>query len=87
MSLPQSRITAQGQISVPAAVRRKLGLAPGSILEWEIQGENTILRRVGQYSSEDLHRHLFPEGPPGSMRVDQLKAGIRKHIKSKHARR
>ena len=31
MSLPQSKVTAQGQISVPAEIRRKLGIGPGSI--------------------------------------------------------
>src|SRR5690349_5426920 len=35
MALAYSKITAQGQISVPAEVRRKLGLGPGSVLEWE----------------------------------------------------
>jgi AbrB family looped-hinge helix DNA binding protein len=28
-----TRLTAQGQITVPAAVRRKLGVGPGSTLE------------------------------------------------------
>jgi AbrB family looped-hinge helix DNA binding protein len=37
--IAQSKITAQGQISVPADVRRKLGLGPGSILEWQEEGE------------------------------------------------
>ncbi|PYP88846.1 MAG: hypothetical protein DMF61_05625 [Blastocatellia bacterium AA13] len=35
MVLAQSKLTAQGQISVPAEVRRKLGLGPGSVLEWD----------------------------------------------------
>lgn len=33
MSIPQSKETAQGQISVPAEVRKKLGIGPGSVLE------------------------------------------------------
>ncbi|MGN6730352.1 MAG: AbrB/MazE/SpoVT family DNA-binding domain-containing protein, partial [Candidatus Binatia bacterium] len=35
MALAQSKVTAQGQISVPAEVRRKLGIGPGSVLEWD----------------------------------------------------
>jgi len=35
MVLAESKLTAQGQISVPAEVRRKLGLGPGSVLEWD----------------------------------------------------
>jgi AbrB family looped-hinge helix DNA binding protein len=39
MAIAQSRLTAQGQISVPAAVRRKLGVGPASTLEWHEEGE------------------------------------------------
>ncbi|HEY5957433.1 MAG TPA: AbrB/MazE/SpoVT family DNA-binding domain-containing protein [Polyangiaceae bacterium] len=35
MALASSKLTAQGRVSVPAEIRRKLGLAPGSVLEWE----------------------------------------------------
>jgi AbrB family looped-hinge helix DNA binding protein len=58
MKLAQSKLTAQGQISVPAEVRRRLGLVPGSILEWDAEDDKVIIRRVGRYSSEDLHRAL-----------------------------
>ena len=56
------KVTAQGQISVPAEVRRKLGVGPGSILEWDEEGEKVVVRRAGRYSSTDVHRALFPEG-------------------------
>jgi bifunctional DNA-binding transcriptional regulator/antitoxin component of YhaV-PrlF toxin-antitoxin module len=29
----------QGQISVPVEIRRKLGVGPGSVLEWEQDGD------------------------------------------------
>jgi len=38
MALAKSKVTAQGQISVPAAVRKKLGIGPGSTLEWVEEG-------------------------------------------------
>ena len=56
MSLAQSKLTAQGQISVPAQVRKKLGVGPGSILEWEERDDEVIVRRAGQYSAADVHR-------------------------------
>jgi AbrB family looped-hinge helix DNA binding protein len=34
MPIAKSKVTAQGQISVPAEVRKKLGIGPGSTLEW-----------------------------------------------------
>jgi len=35
MAIAQSKITSQGQISIPADIRRRLGVGPGSILDWE----------------------------------------------------
>ena len=64
MAIARSKLTSQGQISVPAEVRRKLGVGPGSVLEWDEQGDSIVVRRVGRYTSEDVHRALFPEGPP-----------------------
>ena len=86
MARPQSKVTAQGQISVPAEIRRKLGIGPGSVLEWEEEGEQVVIRKVGQYSSEDIHRAVFPE-PPKPQTLDELKAGIEEYLQEKHARR
>lgn len=86
MAIARSRITAQGQISVPAEVRRRLGLAPGSVLEWDAEGDQMVVRRAGRYSSEDIHRALFPEGPPAPRSLEELKAGVKKYIRKKHAR-
>jgi AbrB family looped-hinge helix DNA binding protein len=58
MVLARSKVTAQGRISVPAEIRRKLGIGPGSVAEWELDGDKVIVRRVGRYSWEDIHRAL-----------------------------
>lgn len=85
MVLAQSKVTAQGQISVPAEVRRKLGLGPGSVLEWDEDGERIVVRRAGRYSSEEIHRQLFAKAPkPRS--IAELKEGIRRHMRKRHAR-
>lgn len=86
MSLPQSKVTAQGQISVPAEIRRKLGIGPGSVLEWEEEGDRVIVRRAGRYSSEDIHRAVFSQKPkPRSS--EEMKQGISEYMRQKHARR
>jgi AbrB family looped-hinge helix DNA binding protein len=86
MALSQSKLTAQGQISVPAEIRRKLGVGPGSILEWEDEGDRVVVRRAGRYSSEDIHRAVFKRSPkPRS--AEELKQGIAEHMRKKHARR
>ena len=86
MAIAHSRLTAQGQISVPAAVRRKLGVGPGSTLEWDEEGEKIVVRRVGRYDSADIHEALFPR-PPKKRSLAELKAGIASHVKRRHARR
>jgi len=86
MAPPQSKVTAQGQISVPAEIRRKLGIGPGSVLEWEEDGERVVVRKAGRFSFEDIHRALFAK-PPKPHKLEELKEGIRRHIKGKHAGR
>jgi len=87
MPIAQSKVTAQGQISVPAEVRKTLGVGPGSVLEWDQQDDQVVVRRAGQFSSADLHGALFG----GEMRLPKqpadVKEGIRKHIRKRHARR
>jgi antitoxin PrlF len=86
MALAHSKLTAQGQISVPAKIRQKLGVGPGSVLEWDDDGDRVVVRRAGRYSSEDVHRSLFP-APPKPKTLGELKEGIRRHVKSRRARR
>ena len=86
MAKGHSRLTAQGQVSVPAPIRRKLGLGPGAILEWDAEGDQVIVRRVGQYSFDDVHHALFSERPKRKSLAD-LKAGIVSDIKRRHAKR
>ncbi|MGE0799175.1 MAG: AbrB/MazE/SpoVT family DNA-binding domain-containing protein [Lautropia sp.] len=35
MAIAQSKLTAQEQVSIPAEVRKRLGVGPGSVLEWD----------------------------------------------------
>ena len=87
MSIARSKLTAQGQISVPAEVRRRLGIGPGSVLEWHQDGDAIIVRRATRYTSEDIHRQVFAKGRPAARRLDELKAGIRRQIRKRHASR
>ena len=86
MTIATSKVTAQGQISVPAEVRRKLGIGPGSVLEWDQEDDKILVRRAGRYSSEDLHHALFG-APPKPRTLEEMKEGIRAYVKSRHARR
>jgi AbrB family looped-hinge helix DNA binding protein len=85
MPIAKSKLTAQGQISVPAEIRKKLGIGPGSVLEWDEQDDKVVVRRSGRYASEDVHRALFPEHGPIRGESD-VKEAIRKYIRKRHAR-
>ena len=88
-SLPalETRVTSQGQVSVPAAIRRKLGVEPGSTLQWIERGDEVVVRRRSTYSSLDMHKALFPNGPPKPISDKQIKEAIADYIRTKHARR
>lgn len=86
MSIARSKITAQGQISVPADVRRKLGVGPGSVLEWEEEGGKIVVRRSGTFTSEDIHNAIFKGRKPKKHTIEEMKEGIAQYIRDQHAR-
>jgi AbrB family looped-hinge helix DNA binding protein len=85
MALAHSKVTSQGQISVPADIRRKLGIGPGSILEWEEQGDQIVVRRSARFSSEDIHRAVFPKRSPKKRTLEEIKEGIRRRMRDRYA--
>jgi AbrB family looped-hinge helix DNA binding protein len=86
MAIAHSKVTSQGQISVPAEVRKRLGVGPGSTLAWDEDGGRIVVRRAGLVSSEDIRRALFAERQPEPKSLEQLKNGIRDYTRKRHAR-
>lgn len=88
MPLAQSKLTAQGQISVPSEVCKRLGVGPGSVLEWDEQGGEVVVRKAGKFDSADVFDALFPKGSrkPATLTADAVKEGVRKYIRKRHAR-
>jgi AbrB family looped-hinge helix DNA binding protein len=87
MAIAQSRISPQGQVSVPVEVRKKLGLEPGSVVEWEDRGDEIVVRHARLHTLDEIHRALFPEGPPPPVTVEQMDEAISSYVTAKHARR
>jgi AbrB family looped-hinge helix DNA binding protein len=85
----RSRITAQGQISIPAQIRRKLGIGPGSVIEWEQSSREDVVmvKKAAEYTLEDLHNNVFPDGAPEAISVHEMDEAIKNYIRKKHARR
>jgi AbrB family looped-hinge helix DNA binding protein len=55
-----SKLRSQGQVSVPAAVRRQPGLGPGGVLERIEDGGRIVVRRAACHDSAAVHAALFP---------------------------
>lgn len=87
MTLARSRLTAQGQISIPVDVRQKLGIGAGSILEWDEEDGKIVVRRAARFSSEDIHRAIFPDQAPATRTIDEMKQGIKQRMRERYARR
>ena len=84
----QTKLTSQGQVSVPAAVRHMLGLTPGSTVEWLQEGSNIVVKPAVRSTSTDVHAALFDDGdladPPKTLA--ELKQSIAQYIQRRHAR-
>ena len=82
----RSKVTAQGQIPVPLDIRKKPGMGPGSVLEWEEEDGRFVVRRSGSVGSEDIHRALFSAHTPQPRSLKELKEGIPGCARKRHAR-
>jgi len=87
MALARWKANSQGRISVPAEIRRRLGVKPGSTLEWVESDGKIVLQRAEGYTFEDIHKALFPDGPPPYKSVEEMDEGIAEYMRERHARR
>ena len=60
-------------------------MGPGAVLEWEVEGDHAVVRRVGSFSSTEIHEAIFDE-PPARRSLEELEEGLRKSIRRRHAR-
>lgn len=82
MAIAESRITSQGQISVPAES------GEGSVLDRDpfCSGKKIVVKPAKKYTSLDIHRVLFPDDPPKRVSIEEMDEGIREYMRKKHAR-
>ena len=86
MVIGSSKLSAEGLIDIPEEVRQKLGVGPGSVLEWEEDGDRVVVRKKKPTTFEDIHRAAFPEGPPEPRTLEELKEGPALYVREQHAR-
>lgn len=85
MAIAHSKLTAQGQISIPTEIRKKLGVGPGSVLEWDGRDDEIVVRRAGKHTSSEVHHAMFAADQP-KPRLS-VKEGIRAYMRKQLARR
>jgi len=81
--LPFSKVTEDNQVSVPAEIREKLGVGPGSVLEWEEEGDKVVVRSRKPFTFEDIHRAIF-KTPPEPRTIEEMDEGIAEYLTEKH---
>lgn len=85
MNLGHTRITTQGQTSVPAQVRRRFGLGPGAEVSWE-EIDGTLVLKVVSCTLADFALRL-PAPPPRPVSLEEMEAAIGEAMEHKaHAR-
>ncbi|MGH9518591.1 MAG: AbrB/MazE/SpoVT family DNA-binding domain-containing protein [Terriglobales bacterium] len=75
----KSRISSRGQITVPVAVQRALGLRPGTPVEFELRERDAILRKsVPKVHPVDrLYGILANQGlPPTDVLIEQMRGPV-----------
>jgi AbrB family looped-hinge helix DNA binding protein len=86
----ESKLTSQGQVSVPAAVRGFLHLTPGSVLVWSQDGDRIVVERAVRHSTAEVHQALFAGGSTAASpakSLTELKQGIRLRMQRRDAGR
>jgi AbrB family looped-hinge helix DNA binding protein len=54
LSMTTVKVSRKNQIAVPAAVRRRLGIRPGDVLDVEVEGSRVVLRARRPTALADL---------------------------------
>jgi hypothetical protein len=50
------------------------------------EGERIVVRHAARFSSEEIHRALFPDGAPEPRTADEMKQGIGRRMRERYAR-
>ena len=67
------RVTSKGQVTIPQAVRERLGIRPGTEVEITAHGDHAEIRPVVEPEGRgrELVRRLWASAPPG-MSTDEV---------------
>lgn len=70
------RITSKGQVTIPQAIREKVGLLPDTEVEFEVSGKTVVIRPARKprkpSRGDMLVRHLQAHGSDIKMSTDEI---------------
>ncbi len=79
-------LTSKGQLTLPKEIRDRLKLAPGAILDFQIQADDTITARHVQPDARRI-RGLLESPHAAPLTVEQMDQAVAAHLRDKHAPR
>ena len=82
--MKHSKITAKGQITLPADMRRALDLNIGDQITFEPQPDGSLLLKKKRGSIADLSGLLKYDGPPVS--IEDMNEGIRRAAENRYGK-
>ena len=77
-------LTSKGQITLPKAIRDRLGLDVGSTLNFEVLPDNTITARAVKPDARRI-RGLLKSPHAKALTVKQMDESVARHLKVKNA--
>ena len=79
----QTTLTSKGQMTLPSAVRARLGLEAGDRLIVTVQDDDTIILKRRPAAVVTELRGLLPR-PKRALTVEEMDAGVAAHLAAKH---
>ena len=79
----QTTLTSKGQMTLPSAVRARLGLEAGDRLLVTVQDDDTIILKRPPAAVVTALRGLLPR-PKRALTLEEMDAGISAHLAAKH---
>ena len=82
----QTTLTSKGQMTLPSAIRTRMGLVAGDHLLVTLQDADTVILKRPSTSASPSLRGLLGR-PKKALTLAQMEAGVTRHLKLKHASR
>jgi AbrB family looped-hinge helix DNA binding protein len=86
MSSAPSKVTSQNQISIPAEVRRRFGIVPGTELVWE-ERDGALVVRPKRLSLDDLRSFCAKARGSRRLSLSAIRSARDAAVVAKHGRR